>query len=351
MTVHIDLTTRNTVFNPISAQGSWIQHRFGRRNYPKVELDIKLVTDLLNQTTDTVFLTSSFGDPLCYTHIEEILKLKNNFIIHSYINIKNDALFNRLADSNNIVVVKLSGIKNLVDKIYLNSDWDTIYNNLSILKDRALIEFELFEHNEHQLPELLKICDQFNSKIKIAAGTSLNGINQKETIRGFSSIIDQGGNWLYDVNSINHNFPNDFVLASELLNLDFKKAKEKPLYQTVKGYAILRTFVKKELGKSILNRPSIFKTSSEKSPRPINGYSVAVTGHVFPNENITKFFSNMLCTDWKLSPKDIFYVDRTNNYLLDIAKLVGQINSLDLSKIHYSNNLRGILSYLSNSNI
>ena len=39
-----------------------------------------------------------------------------------------------MGESTSTVVIKLSGIDQLADKVYLNSKWDTIKNNISILK-------------------------------------------------------------------------------------------------------------------------------------------------------------------------------------------------------------------------
>lgn len=351
MTVHIDLTTANTIYNPLGPQGSWIQHRFGRRNYPHLELDKDLVLSYLNQTNDLVFLTSSYGDPLCYSHIESIIKTNKQFIIHSYLNIRNDKLFELLAKSNSTVFVKLSGLEDLADKIYLDANWEIIERNLSILQNKAVIEFELFEHNYHQLDQLIKLCQRFNTKVKIAHGTSLNEIFTEGLIRGYSSIINQQGNWLYDVVSVNSPFPQDFCLPEDLLTVPKLTLPQKDLVQSTRGFLTLRTFVKEKIGRNILERPLTFKTEFKKGFRPLTGYSISVTGHVFPNEEITKIFSNMLCSDWQIGYKDVFNNNSTNEYLLEIVKLVNQINTLELNKIHYSNSLKNVLGYLSNSNI
>jgi hypothetical protein len=353
MTVYIDLTTANTVYNPLGPQGSWIQHRFGRRNYPHLELDKNLVLSYLDQTDDIIFLTSSYGDPLCYSHIEDIIKSNKQFIIHSYLNIRNDKLFELLANSNSSVFVKLSGLDNIVDKIYLNSNWDIIKRNLSILKNKAVLEFELFEHNHHQIDNLLDLCQQLNTKVKITHGTSLNEIIVEDLVRGYSSIIDQRGDWLYDVVSINSPYPQEFCLPEQLSTIPKLILPQKDLVKSTRGFLTLRTFVKDKVGRTILEHPLIFKTESKKSFRPLTGYSISVTGHVFPNEEITKTFSNMLCSDWHINYKDVFMFQGkyTNEYLLEIVKLVNQINSLDLNKIHYSNSLRSVLSYLSDSDI
>ena len=348
MSMHIDLTTHNTVYNPISPQGQWISHRFGQRSFPFAELDCSLLLPYLENTTDLCFLNSCYGDSLCYSSIKSLIKTNCPFMIHSYANIKDNDLFNLIKESPSTVVIKLSGLFDLTDKVYLNSNWDIIYNNIQILKNKALIEFELFEHNLHQIPQLLDICSKYDIKLKIKTGTELNKLTIDNQTKGYSSIIDCYGNWMYDVISLPSVYPNDFVLADQL-NVDYDINDEMSLVKTTQGYLTLRTFVKPVEGKSILSHPSIFKIQTTPSERPITHPSITVTGHVLPNDYIGKIFSNMLCSDWKINYKEV--QSEPNSYLMDLAKIVNQINNLDLSKIHYSNDPTSVLQYLSDSNI
>ena len=41
--MNIDPTTHSTVYNPLSSQGQWAQHRFGKRDYPELNLDLETV--------------------------------------------------------------------------------------------------------------------------------------------------------------------------------------------------------------------------------------------------------------------------------------------------------------------
>ena len=52
--INVDLTTKNTVYNTLGPQAQWIQHRFGRRDYPDIELDAELVIKILQDTQDTI---------------------------------------------------------------------------------------------------------------------------------------------------------------------------------------------------------------------------------------------------------------------------------------------------------
>lgn len=347
MSMNIDLTTNNTVYNPIGPQGQWIGHRFGQRSYPFAELDYSLLLPYLENTTDLCFLNSCYGDSLCYSDIKRLIKTNRPFMIHSYANIKDDDLFNLIKESPSTVVIKLSGLFDLTNKVYLNANWDNIYNNIQILKNKALIEFELFEHNLHQIPHLLDICSKYDIKLKIKAGTELNKLTTNNQTKGYSSIIDCYGNWMYDVISL-PSLTDDFVSANQL-NVDYDINNKMPLVKTTQGYLTLRTFVKPIEGKSILSHPSIFKIQTIPSERPITNPSITVTGHVLPNDYIGKIFSNMLCSDWKINYKEV--QNNPNSYLMDLVRIVNQINNIDLAKIHYSNDPASVLQYLRDSNI
>jgi len=43
----VDLTSNNKVFNCLSPQGSWIFHRFGKREYPLIDIDISKIKNLI----------------------------------------------------------------------------------------------------------------------------------------------------------------------------------------------------------------------------------------------------------------------------------------------------------------
>ena len=349
MTTIIDLTTNNSIYNPLGPQGQWIMHRFGRRNYPELELGLDNVLDCLNSTeTKDVFLSSVFGDSLCYSKIKEIISLNKHFIIHTYLNLDNTSLIEQLANSGHTVAVRISGINELADKIYHNSNWEVIKKNLQILKNKAILEFEVYHHNQHQIPELIDFCIDNNIKLKLSHGTILGN--------NHSNVVSEEGEWLYDVTS--GNVVNDHYMDADELR-QFRSTIEPMrvnlLSKTSIGYLTIRTYVRQVSGRNILEKPQMLKIETTPSVRPLQGFCVAVTGHVFPNETILKTFSNMLCNDWKIESSDIFNrVDRRffNQYYLEIAKIVNQINNLDLNKISISKNkLEDILSYLSDSNI
>jgi hypothetical protein len=95
--INIDLTTKNTVYNSLGAQAQWVQHRFGRRNYPDLELDTDTVKQLISQANDTVNLISVFGDPSEHANIIEIIDFiePGKLIFNSYLNFDNDKSSNK----------------------------------------------------------------------------------------------------------------------------------------------------------------------------------------------------------------------------------------------------------------
>lgn len=308
--INIDLTTNNTVYNTLSAQAQWIQHRFGKRNYPDLNLDSEKVISFINSCDDTINFISVFGDPCCHPNFIDILSCikVGHSVVNTYLNFNNDSIIQVLNDKQSYVVVPLFGINELHDKIILRSDWDTVKKNISNLTCNVCVEFYLFEHNKHQLEEITQLSKFLNFELKIKKGISLHPT-------GFSSIIDDNGVWLYDVYSCDEN------------TVDLKW---KNLPKTVNGYNSLIQFVKPIKGKSILNNPNVFKVQEKYTYD--KQISISVTGHIFNSFELHQIFSNALCSDWELAfskitefdkmtiKKELKYYCSTLNYILELLK-------------------------------
>ena len=79
--IFIDPTSKNCLFTSIEPQGSFLFHRFGKRNIPEEHLDISKLKKYLDKVSpNQIILESVFGDPLEYTHIEELLSYCKNKI-------------------------------------------------------------------------------------------------------------------------------------------------------------------------------------------------------------------------------------------------------------------------------
>ena len=74
MNLIIDTTTDSIVFNPLSSQGQWVNHRFGKRKVD-YQLDADSLLDYISTLDDLdhVDFISVFGDAMCYTDIEKVV--------------------------------------------------------------------------------------------------------------------------------------------------------------------------------------------------------------------------------------------------------------------------------------
>lgn len=275
--INIDVTTKNTVYNTLGPQAQWIQHRFGRRNYPDIELDFSAVKDIIETTTDTINLVSIYGDPCCYTYIKDLLQSiePGRLVINTYLNFVDDNLLSLINQSGAYVVVPLSGLHDLCNSVVLHSSWDKIEHNLKSLTCGVLLEFYTYEHNTHQVEQIQKFCKENNIELKLKKGISIHP-------DGFSPVVDENGNWLHDVRPAE-----DFSI-------------QKALNKTVDGYNSLIQFVKPITGKSIINSPIIYNVSHNHVFKD-DYLCVSVTGHKLKSSEKLHAFSNALCTDWNLS--------------------------------------------------
>ena len=327
--INIDLTTKNNIYNAVGPQAQWIQHRFGRRNYPDLELDTDTVLSTISKLTETTNFISIFGDPCLHSNFIEILyKIETGkSIVNTNLNFNNDSIIDTLNNKKSFVVVPLFGINELCDKIVLDSDWDLISSNLKKLSCGVQIEFYTYNHNLHQLAEITDFCNSINCNLKINNGVSIHP-------DGFSPIVDSKGNWLYDVYANKENISN----------------QTNSLHKTVLGYNSLVQFVKPIEGRNILNNPTVYKLVEKHTYD--NDISISVTGDVFPSFALHQIFSNALCTDWNLSITNI--TDR-GSIREEFKYVLSAINKillyLDEKNNIYNKDILDILANLTNSDI
>jgi len=285
--INIDLTTKNTVYNTLGPQAQWIQHRFGRRDYPDVDLDFACIKDVINKTTDTINFVSVFGDPSEHKDIVKILSLipAGKIVFNSNLNFVNNKLIEVLNEKHAYIVFPCYGINQLVDKITLNSNWKIIENNLANLHCTVCVEFYLFEHNISQIELVKELCNRLSLELKFKPGVATHP-------DGFSTIIDNNGIWLYDAYSCND---------------QMQEPKWSNLYQTVPGYNSLIQYIKPVQGNSILEKQNFYKIKSKLEK---NNVSISVTGNVFPSFELHQIFSNALCSDWDFSFSKITHFNR-----------------------------------------
>ncbi len=330
--INIDITTKNAVYNTLGAQAQWIQHRFGRRDYPDISLDANTIVSKILNINDTFNFLSVYGDPCSHPNFCFILENipTGKSVLHTYLNFQDDNIISLLNEKQTYVVVPLYGIKELNNKLILNSEWDIVYSNLKKLNTSVCVEFYVFEHNLHQVNEIKEISSKLGFDLKILKGAGLHPA-------GFSPIVDDKGLWLYDA------YP---------CNEDASKIKWPELNKTVRGYNSLIQFIKPIKGKSILNNPPIYKVDKEYSYD--STLSISVTGHVFKSFELHRMFSNALCTDWNLLFSKIVDYDKTTireDFRYCCATLDKVINILKLDNNLYEHGIEEVLSNFTNSNI
>ena len=299
MNLIIDTTTDSIVFNPLSAQGQWVNHRFGKRHVD-YQLDSDSLIDYIStfDDLDHVDFVSVFGDPMCYTDIEKVVAfLTSNHISSTIVTygMGDTNLYKSLSDLGVYFVFKTTVI---VDKVFLNTDWKTIKTNIDSVNDMQ-IQFLKFKHNKLDLDYMKQIFD----KVYEFDGDNIAG--------DMSSIINEEGKWLYDVHSVD----------SDKVTLE----------KTLQGYHYLKHFVKKVKGKSILDNPDNLVLPNAKAfeMEQQDDMYLSVTGHVFYNYEEMQIFSNALCDDWELRSFNLDYEYEKKVYYV-LSTLMGrQLNHID----------------------
>lgn len=328
--ISIDVTTKNSVYNTLGAQAQWIQHRFGRRNYPLLEIEKDHVFNVIANTNDTINFISTFGDPSSHKDIIEIVDSvqSGKIVFNSHLNFNNNDLIDVLTSKESYVVVPLYGIENLCNKISLHSNWEQILQNLEKLNQHACVEFYLFQHNIHQVEAIKTLSEKYNFKLSLKPGVSIHP-------EGFSSIVNEHGEWLYDA------YPCD---------VDIKHVRWPMLHQTSLGYNHLIQYVKPIRGNSIIEKPKFYKTTNSYSYD--TNISVCVTGHVLPSFTLYQIFSNALCDDWNFLLSNILDSETMTireDYLF-LCSALRKILSFKDNNLN-NNSFLDILTNLTDSNV
>jgi hypothetical protein len=295
--ITVDITTRNNVFFSLGPQGQWIQHRFGKRNYPLLDLEISIIEKILS-SNKTVFFRSIYGDPLCHPDIDQILNIiaskSCDVFFFSFLNVDNKIIEKINKIPNVHVYCIIDGYKNY-GRTILNSNKTQVFKNVSNLSNVTL-EYRIYKHNVRDIKLLEK-------KFPNAIINLLPGIN---LVRDFSTVVDENRNWLYDV------FP--IVDADESLH-------DPSLNKTIDGYKILANYlVDVEGGVSILDQPALSKFIRKNKTFQYDMNAVSVTGHIFTSTELMSVFSNALCKDWKITDFLNSYQVEVNTTLLKILE-------------------------------
>lgn len=285
----VDLTSFNKVFNCLSPQGSWLFHRFGKRSYPESSLDInKLIKFIDANDISHINFFSVFGDPYAHNEFESIINLCKEKDITS--NITTSGCYENILNySKSSHYVKLYGFTKTFNTIIKDYSVDDLKENLLKMKNLT-IEYNCYDHNLIDLPELLKFCKNHNIDIVCVPGISV--------YFSMNHIINEHGEWLYDIYSsqnLNDNFVNKPIKDFEDAIKYFESFESISLNQTMVGYHLLKSAINYRNGKNILDA-ELFKYNKHNIDD--EGTFITYTGHFCKNfrqlVNVTSAMSN----DW-----------------------------------------------------
>lgn len=320
----IDPTTQSTVYNPLSSQGQWAQHRFGKRDYPELKLDLETVLHSLDSISEgffvfdqPIYIKSTYGDAGLWKDATRISKLVGGMLTISTYGMIPSKTVETLKSHQAMIHVFCDGFENECGKVFLGAKWESVANVLSLANSNAMVEFFVYEHNKHQIPYIITFCAQRSVKIKFTPGIKNDNIG--------SCIIDQNGNWLYDVVPVN--------LETEMLDDDhdtvqlrdikdkFNNKKPVPLTRHLENYNSLRTFVSEINGRGLLDSPMVSHIISNRQLKVFDNPNkddihITPSGHVTENAEEFYMFVNMLSPDWQMTNKIVSKIKPTDEYAL-----------------------------------
>lgn len=313
----IDPTTRNNIYNPLSAQGQWIMHRWGKRTYPEIDISLEKVLHALDSISEgfflfdrPIYLKSAYGDAALWPDVTRISKLVGSGLTVTTYGMIDLRLANMIKTHKSMLHVYLDGYRDLCGKIFQGARWGDVAGLLNDIKSNAMVEFFVYEHNKHQIPSILRFCKKRNIKIKFTPGI-------KNDVEG-SCIIDQYGNWLYDV--IPHDLETDMLdvnygSIAEInkfhdLKEEYSGLEPVPLTRRLENYKSLRTYIKHIEGRSVLDCPMVSKIHEyEALDKQFNinelDYHITPSGHVTTNSEQYSMFVNMLASDWVANNRSV----------------------------------------------
>jgi len=324
----IDTTTKNKVYNPTSAQGQWFQHRWGRRDYPDIELSWEKFQEVIQDVTDTIYLVCTYGDPAEWPHLSKASDLlKDQLHVVTY---------GMLSDSdvecllkNETKVTFLLDRTSKAPQVFLNTDWNIISKNIKTLNKNVFIEYVTYQHNLSDLPELVKLAQRYNIQVKLNTGLSTDG--------NITCIVSDKCEWLFDAVPFYTN--TDFLRFSELSeHVNSIDTSVSAVEKTINGYNTLRTYYKIQHHRNIFESPLITREELpadiikrlDVDSEIINLISVSPTGHVFKNDMMFSMFMRLLGRDWLLSRTHVKQ-HADNQYMKEVIYYARKILNLGLT--------------------
>tara|TARA_B100000212_G_scaffold272171_1_gene211580 strand:- start:582 stop:1553 length:972 start_codon:yes stop_codon:yes gene_type:complete len=317
--IRIDTTTNSKVFNPMSASGQWLCSAFGKRSPGNINAQYPVLVEMTQDLPDlqSVTLYSEYGDAMEWPHIQAWLRVMTYQGVYTMIEtygMGDSKFYSQIADQSVYVVFNIDGMWEQSGKVFLNSDWKTIKENIRILGSKAHVKFHKFKHNAYQENALQTFC--------VACKAHFEVVEDPLFGRRIHSIIDERKNWLYDVHDISWKGPT--------------------LHQTQIGWNILKTKVPRYKGKSIEVQKNIEQPLEGKRIPTDDMLNITIKGHIIKGSSLSQIFSNALCEDWL--PE---MIDQKSDYNKSVVLELYKMSRKDLDAINiYKNDIDSIMEQL-----
>ena len=295
--IFVDPTSKNCMFSSLESQGSFLFHRFGKREIPVQHLDIDLITNYLKSNNiEQVILESVFGDPYEYSNIEDFLIFCKEQKIN-VVCISNGCSQNlKLSEKFNIYnIFKLYGFTETFNNICPGNNLNLLTDNLKFCNK---IQYNVYKQNLIDIDNLENLGIEIEYKEGPLVHTNINHIFSEE------------GKWYYDINGLK-----EYDVAKLSYQELSKLPKDSTFIQSMDGYHLLKNYTKTPNGTDILNS-NIYKIDLTKKLH--KQISVSYKGHIFDSIEERNIITNTYLNDWKL---DMF------NTTFDYDKFVVSIMS------------------------
>lgn len=288
--IFVDLTSKNNLFNPVEAQGSFVGHRFGKRDIPEEHLDFNnLKNFLIHENPDQIILDSVFGDPFEYNKIKELFDFCQYQDIQIIVVTNGVSEKIKLVEGNNsYCIFKLYGYSDTYNVVIPHGDFSKVRQNL-------------------------KYCDKINYHIYVENFKDLHNVENNiygievEYFNGptvghlIHHIMTETGEWLHDVTSLYTNDVTD-SFATPISVKDYDSLSKLNIpdcipSKSLLGYQYLKTFVQ------IIKEKSILEIQLPKNNSHIElkkSKSISYKGHLFDNIVCRDYITNGYIPDWSI---------------------------------------------------
>ena len=287
--IWIDLTSKNCVFNGLESQGSFWDHRFGKRKIPEEHIDFSLLKQyLITENPDQIILDSVFGDPFEYSHIKQLLEFCNyqDIKIVFVCNGESENI-NLIKDYDTYCIFNLYGYTNTYEKIIPEGNFSKVYDNLQYCDK---INYFFYKQNLSDIRHVEK--NIFNIPVEYQPGPLVDRSTR------LNHIFNSKGEWLYDVSL------SDYLIQPHVSNYETLKTLEgdNNFVKTVAGYHLIKKYLKPVKGKGILDFSVMPKYPPVTASNPFSlgelQTSITYKGHILKNIQIRNLITNTYIPDW-----------------------------------------------------